>query len=156
LSTAAFYVNLSPEEGEKLGRGEGGEFAVAARHQEYALAYLREHKLEAVGRGVCKIGVAFAGVMSPLDGRLKNWSYFASYWTLMVLVLCGARPLWGSSYLQIVAIPCACHALSAFIFWSHTSHRAFLDPVLAAMAGVGLELLINLVSGRKGLRNRSA
>jgi 4-amino-4-deoxy-L-arabinose transferase-like glycosyltransferase len=141
LSNAAFFKSLTPEQFAELSPRGSDEFMRGSRYRAFALAYLREHKLEALGRGSFKVGVAFAGIMSPPDGRLKDWTYFISYWALMLLALCGVRPLWGSSYLWILALICACHALSAFIFWAHTSHGAFLHPLFAVVAGVGLERL---------------
>jgi 4-amino-4-deoxy-L-arabinose transferase-like glycosyltransferase len=143
LSWQAFHTDLSDEERARFNPPAGDEFTRAARFREYAVSYVEEHPLEAVGRGLYKVAVNFLGVLSPLDGPAKNWSYFLSYWTLTLLALAGVRRLWRTAYLRAFGVLCACQALSSFVFWAHTSHRSFLDPLLAVVAGVGLERVLN-------------
>jgi hypothetical protein len=144
LSWRVFHAGLSDEERAWLNPSGGAdEFTRAARYRACALNYVQEHKLQTVGRGIYKVGVNFFGLLSPLDGPAKNWACFLSYWTLTILALAAVPLLWRTAFLRIFAVLCLCQALSSFVFWAHTSHRSFLDPLLAVAAGVGLERMLN-------------
>ena len=106
-----------------------------------AWKYIHEHPGQTFKRGVVKILVNFLGILSPLQGPLKNTIYFISYWILTLLAFAAIPQVWKTDYFKIFLALIFSQSVLSFIFWAHTSHRSFLDPMLAVMAGIGLKRL---------------
>ncbi len=130
--------NLSKKEKEELRGLENNEMARSRWFQSYALRYIRTHKWETLRRGIYKAAVNFLGILSPLQDPLKNAVYFLSYWALTLLALASLSAVWRTFYFQTFVALSLSQAVVSFIFWAHTSHRSFLDPMLAVLAGIGL------------------
>ena len=119
-----------------------------------AANYIVNHKLETLRRGVYKVAVNFLGILSPLSNPVKNISYFLSYWSLTLLMIAGLRKIWKSDYFKIYLVLCFSQAVFSFIFWAHSSHRSFLDPMLAVLAGVSLASLLRAIYPLPGVQTK--
>ncbi|OGW85165.1 MAG: hypothetical protein A3A81_00760 [Omnitrophica bacterium RIFCSPLOWO2_01_FULL_45_10b] len=107
-----------------------------------AVDYIVKHKKQTLMRGVYKVAVNFLGILSPLQSPAKNWSYFLSYWLLTLLALKSLPRIKHTVYFKLFLTLCLSQAAFSFIFWAHSSHRGFLDPMLAVSAGIGLALFL--------------
>ena len=137
-SSAIFVAHLNKTQKEQLRKLSGNEVAQSRWFRTLAFDYIRGHKLQTLKRGVFKAGFNFLGILSPLHSPFENTVYFLSYWLLTLLALASLPQVWRTSYFQIFVALTISQALASFAFWSHTSHRSFLDPLLAVLAGIGL------------------
>jgi 4-amino-4-deoxy-L-arabinose transferase-like glycosyltransferase len=140
-SWRAYHLALTPAQRAELDRLKGNEFAISDWHCRQALQYVQTHPLETLRRGAIKVAVNFLGVLSPLQDRFKNWVYFVSAWTLTLLALPGLWQMRRSQYMRLLWGVVAAHCVVSFVFWAHTSHRSFLDPLVAVAAGVGCQAM---------------
>ncbi len=129
------------------------ELVQSQKFKEMALAYILGHKLETLKRGIYKTAVNFLGVLSPLKEWWENIAYFLSYWTLTLLSIFSFHKTRRTPFFQIFILLCVSQAIFSFVFFAHSSHRSFLDPMLAVFAGIGLSQLLARASigqvGRK-------
>ena len=121
------------------------EFALDQWYRDLAIEYIREHPWETLRNGIYKVGVIFSGIHSPMDNWLKNSVYAVSYWLLTILALISLPVVWRTSFVRLYLAMLVAYSLATFVFWSHTSHRAFLDPPLAVLAGIGLAMIIGRI-----------
>jgi 4-amino-4-deoxy-L-arabinose transferase-like glycosyltransferase len=138
VSWDEYQANLPPEKRRELARIEDDEFACGQWYRQQALDYIRSHPLETFLHGLYKAAVSYLGILSPLQGAFKNWIYFISYWSLTLLALLGLYRIRGTSFFKVVLALVLAQAATSFIFWAHTSHRSFLDPLFAIPAGIGV------------------
>lgn len=136
-STGFFRAELLQNKKEMLESIPPDEMGQNRYYQKLALEYVAWHKMETFRRGLVKIAVNFLGVLSPLQDPYKNWIYFLSYWALTLLAVRAIPLIYTTPFFKIFLVLCASQALFSFVFWAHTSHRTFLDPLLAVAAGVG-------------------
>lgn len=137
-SAALFVSQLSPEQKQAIHRLDGDEVAQSRWYQALAMDYIRRHKFQTLLRGFYKAAVNFLGLLSPFQDPLKNVVYFFSYWFLTFLAIMSLPQVWKTTYFQTFLALSVSQAATSFIFFGHSSHRAFLDPMLAVLAGVGL------------------
>jgi hypothetical protein len=142
LSWAAYHRSMPDEQRQALRAVVHDEFACSDWYTAQAAEYVRSHPLETIKEGFIKVAVNFAGVMSPLGSPAKNWTYAISYWVSVVLALAGWPVLRGSKFPRFFLAMLIAQAAVAFVFWSHTSHRAYVDPLIAVPAGLGLASLL--------------
>ena len=93
--------------------------------------YIKTHPGLTIYQGLLKIKTAFSWMLSPSDTWLKQIVYFVSYFPILILGLWGmfrSRDKWRE-LVPIYAMFIGFIVISAF-FWSHTSHRTFLDVYL--------------------------
>ena len=147
-SSAEFIGRLGKDQKEALQKLAGDEMARSRWFRSLALNYIRSHKLQTLKRGIVKAAFPFLGILSPLRGPWENALYFLSYWVLTLLAVFSLPQTVRSLYFQIFVTLCLSHALASFIYWSHTSHRSFLDPLLAVLAGIGASRLFRRVGNR--------
>ncbi|MBI4372821.1 MAG: glycosyltransferase family 39 protein [Candidatus Omnitrophica bacterium] len=133
--STGYYRTKLNQEHDQL---PAGEMAQNKWHRKRAMAYILAHKMDVLRGGILKMAVNFLGILSPLQTPAKNWIYFLSYWILTLLMLRALPDLLHTLFFKVFLILCGSQALVSFIFWAHTSHRSFLDPLLAIGAGVGL------------------
>jgi 4-amino-4-deoxy-L-arabinose transferase-like glycosyltransferase len=141
-SWAAFHENMDEERRRALGRVARDEFACGAWYYRQAADYVRAHPLRAALEGCYKAAVNFLGILSPSQGRAKNWVYAVSYWLLTLLALRGLPRLRGTPFFTAFLAVVLAQVAVSFVFWAHTSHRTYLDSLLAVAAGVGLVALL--------------
>jgi 4-amino-4-deoxy-L-arabinose transferase-like glycosyltransferase len=134
-----FLSNLKKEEMDELLQLEGDEMGQSQWFRTYAYRYILTHKFQTLIRGLYKAAVNFLGILSPLQEPLKNGVCFLSYWILTLLAIRSLPMTYRTFYFWIYVTLCFSQSLSSFIFWAHSSHRSFLDPMLAVLAGVGLD-----------------
>jgi 4-amino-4-deoxy-L-arabinose transferase-like glycosyltransferase len=142
VSWRAFHDNMDEDRRQVLYRLADDEFASGEWYRQQALDYIRAHPLETILHGFYKVAVNFLGIFSPLSGWLKNVSYTISYWFLTLLALRGLPRVRGTSFFKVFLAMVLAQAAVSFVFWAHTSHRSFLDPLFAIPAGVGLAALL--------------
>jgi 4-amino-4-deoxy-L-arabinose transferase-like glycosyltransferase len=142
-SWLAFIDNLNEGQRQSLAGVADDEFSVERWYAQQALDYIRGHPLETIGHGFYKAAVNFLGVLSPLQEPSKNWVYAISYWVVTVLALCGLPRLRGTSFVKVFLAMVLAQLAVSFVFWAHTSHRSWLDPLFAIPAGVGLTTLVS-------------
>jgi 4-amino-4-deoxy-L-arabinose transferase-like glycosyltransferase len=141
-SWGAFHENLDEDRRQALARVADDEFATGRWYARQAVDYIRAHPWETVWHGFYKAAVNFLGILSPLQEPLKNWVYTISYWVLTLLALRGLPRLRGASFFKVFLAMVLAQLAVSFVFWAHTSHRSFLDPLFAIPAGVGLTTLV--------------
>ncbi len=136
-SWVAFHEAMTADQKQQREELAGDEFALNAWYRSLGMQFVREHPVRSAGEGIVKVLVNFLGILSPLQGTLKNLTYSLSFWGLTLLALAGLRRLQATPLLAITALFLIAHSAVSFVFWAHTSHRAFLDPLWAIAAGVG-------------------
>lgn len=141
-STRHFFAHLTPDQRTELREPSGDEVRGGRRYQAFALDYIKKHPLQTLKRGFYKVAVNFLGILSPLHGPLANTAHFVSYWLLTLLALVSLPKVWKTFYFQAFVALSLSQAAVSFVFWAHTSHRSFLDPMLAVLAGIGLASLL--------------
>jgi 4-amino-4-deoxy-L-arabinose transferase-like glycosyltransferase len=143
-SWEAYHQNMDEQHRKALDRVADDEFACQRWYYQQAVEYIRAHPLETVLEGFYKVAVNFLGVLSPLHGWFKNWSYTISYWLVTLLALRGLPRLRGTSFFKVFLAMVLAQAAVSFVFWAHTSHRTYLDPLFAVAAGVGVVAVVPL------------
>jgi 4-amino-4-deoxy-L-arabinose transferase-like glycosyltransferase len=141
-SWAAFHENMDEEKREALKRVQDDEFTTDRWYARQAWDYVRTHPVETIGQGLYKVAVNYLGILSPLQAWYKNWAYTASYWLLTLPALWGLARLRATPFFRVFVAMVLAQAAVSFVFWAHTSHRTFLDPLFAIPAGVGLVALL--------------
>ncbi len=140
-SSAVFLAHLGKSQQAMLQKLSKDEMARSRWFQSLAFDYMRRHKLQTLKRGFFKAVFNFLGILSPLHGSFENTVHFLSYWILTVLALWALPQVGRSVYFQIFLTLSLSQAAASFVFWAHTSHRSFLDPLLAVLAGIGANRL---------------
>jgi 4-amino-4-deoxy-L-arabinose transferase-like glycosyltransferase len=141
-SWATFHENMPEDKRRGLARVEDDEFAADAWYRREALDYIQEHPWETIGHGFYKIAVNFLGILSPSQGTVKNTVYTMSYWILTLLALVGLPYVRRTSFFKVFVVLVLAHMAVSFVFWAHTSHRSWLDPLFAIPAGIGMAALV--------------
>ena len=142
------HENMSEDKRQERDRVADDEFAAEAWYRRQAFDYIREHPWETMGHGFYKVAVNFLGILSPLQGTVKNTVYTISYWILTLLAPRG--PALRSRHVVFEGV-CRVTARSvtvSFVFSAHTSHRSWLDPLFAVPAGIGLAAILRSAGGR--------
>lgn len=137
-SWSAWHETFNEDERRAIA---GDELSAGAWYRGKALAYMRQHPWRTLGEGFYKVGVSFAGILSPLHEPWRNALYSGSYYALMLLALLGFPRVRATPYAWLGGATIVAHSATTFVFWAHTSHRAFLDPLFAVPAGIGLASL---------------
>jgi hypothetical protein len=105
-----------------------------------AMDYITAHPWLTVWRDVRKIVIAFSVLPSPRHSTVGNLLYLLSYGPVLVLAVAGmvwTRSGWREQsgvYLLFVAF-----GIVAAAFFSHTSHRAYLDIYLIVFAAAAVD-----------------
>lgn len=123
--------------------GIRSEAALNSFWVQYGWNYIQTHKLQTIVEGVCKVAVNFIGLLSPQQSFWKNWSYFLAYWGMTIFACFSFSKMWKSDFFRIFILFSFGQAVVSFIYWAHTSHRSFLDPLLAILAGIGLSQILS-------------
>lgn len=100
--------------------------------------------------GVCRIANSSATAFVVAEALVSTFTvglvYSLSYWCLTLLAFYGLPGLRRSVYFKLFCGLALAQAAVSFVFWAHTSHRAFLDPLFAVPAGIGSSKLIARLS----------
>ncbi len=150
LSWQAWHQSMPPAVQAELKSVSSDEFAASAWYRRQAIEFIKQRPSRAFWQGWAKVAVNFAGLLSPQQGLVKNWTYSLSYWGLTLLAIAGVLRIRREPYLAALAAITAAHAVVSFVYWAHTSHRSFLDPLLAVPAGIGLAAYSGRIVGRRG------
>lgn len=156
LSWAEYHRNMGAQQIEELRTVRPDEFAAEQWYQNLAIDYIRQHPWQTVWNGIYKVSVIFSGIHSPLGSSIKNGVYAAAYWLLTILALISLRSIWRTEFFWIYITMLAAFSATTFVFWSHTSHRAFLDPPLAVFAGIGLASALAGIGGKQDIREKGS
>ena len=143
LSTARFKNELIRERHSEIQNFTADEMTQSKWYEKIAIDYITTHPFETAKRGIIKIAVNFLGILSPLQGFYKNLIFFLSYWFLTLLFIRAVPQIKSSAFLKIFLLLSLSQAIFSFTFWAHTSHRSFLDPLLAVGAGIGLASILS-------------
>lgn len=141
-SWGAYHEKMSPEQLQQVEALGADEFKRSAWYQEEGWRYIRSEPVETIRRGFVKALVSFAGVMSPLADPVKNWVYSISFWGLTILALVGLRSLRRTPFWNVFWGMMLAQAVFSFVYYAHTSHRSYLDPLLAVPAGIGMARIL--------------
>lgn len=142
-SWGAFHQHMSPEQQQQRAAVSADEFQRSDWYRNEGWAYIRKEPVETLRRGIIKILVNFAGVMSPLADPVKNWVYSISFWAVTLLAFVGLPSLRRTPFWTVFWGMTLAQAVFSFVYYAHTSHRSYLDPLLAIPAGIGLTRLIS-------------
>ena len=130
LVRADSFANLSPDRIAELksSRGEVGRDRVLAR---WAREYISAHPGQTLWRAIRKVWSAASAEYSPARGRAMSLGYALLFVPVHVLALVGlwrSRGGWRAHALIYVLV--LTFVLTTAVFWSHTSHKSYLDPFL--------------------------
>jgi len=120
------YRHLSPEEQSQI--QAMAEAPQSDYLQSKGIQYIRAHPILTVYHGILKLKTAFSWVLSPTDSWIKEIVYFASYFSVLIFGILGiirSRQRWRDLF-PIYFLFLNFIIVTVF-FWSHTSHRTFLD-----------------------------
>lgn len=141
-SRARIFAALSPAERARLSHlNEGQQDAWFARAGRAAI--LADPAAFARG-ALVKLWAAFGPWPSPRHSAPANLAYMAGWLPFLALALAGMalrRRHWAADFPLWWHLP-SFMATSA-VFWAHTSHRSYLDPVLAVYGGIALAALVS-------------
>ncbi len=114
--------------------------------KDKAVRYIVEDPLKFIKSGCQKITVLFSGIMSPLSpSSFKNGIYFLTYWFLTILALLGIKQNYQSPLFLITIALIISHLIYTFVFWSHASHRSYLEPFWCIYASAGVRLIFKKI-----------
>lgn len=134
----ADYARVTPVVAETLQRLEGHDVARDAALRQFALAYITANPGRVVWGGLRKLWVVASAQLSPRRAPLVQWSYrllFLPAHLLAVVALAAARSRWRPHLL--VAALVMSFAITTAVFWAHTSHKSYLDPIIFVYAAAG-------------------
>lgn len=130
---------LSPEVYQAAERLEGQDVARDNLFRQMALDYIAAHPGTVAWGGLRKLWVVASAQFSPARGPFVQWGYRIVFLPMHILALAGlwrARhnwrvhgPMWGLA---------VSFAITTAVFWAHTSHTSYLDPILFVYAAAGL------------------
>ncbi|GEM_PF-1840070 len=149
--SALFQVYLENTRKAELENLPNDEMAQNRWYQKLALDYISKHKVQTLIRGIQKIAINFLGILSPQQDPIKNWSYFISYWFLTLMTLFGIQRLKQTIFFHFFITLCLSQALFSFLFWAHSSHRNFLDPILTIAGASGVTFLLSKLSTNRNV-----
>jgi 4-amino-4-deoxy-L-arabinose transferase-like glycosyltransferase len=130
------FARLSPERRRALAASKG-EVARDALERSWAVEFARAHPLAVLAAGLRKVWSAVSAELSPARGFWYSAGYRLFFLPVHILAAIGLWQLRGDrqgaallAWLQISFL------LTTAVFWSHTSHKSYLDAILFACAAV--------------------
>jgi hypothetical protein len=109
-------------------------------YRRWAIDYIRAEPLAVAWGAVRKLWVVVSAELSPERGPLVQWGYRLTFLTLHVLAIAGAVGARGRGH-RLVALIVAAFAVTTAVFWAHTSHKSYLDPLIFIYAAAGARYL---------------
>jgi hypothetical protein len=141
LSTAA-YDAMSAAEKARKEKLQGNESVRDRWFLQKGVEYIRAHPWLSVANGFRKLGAAFGWLPSPRRGFWPNLVYALSYGPVMALGTCGMwsrRSRWREDAFMYALF--VVFAAVTAVFFTHTSHRSYLDVYWIVFAAGGTESL---------------
>ena len=136
------FERLAPEAQDTLQRLEGQDVARDAVLRAWALDYIAANPAQVVWGGARKLWVIASAQLSPAREPLVQWGYRLLFLSIHALALVGAwqvRSHWQAH--ALFALLVLSFAATTAVFWAHTSHKSYLDPVLFVYAAAGVVAL---------------
>jgi hypothetical protein len=109
-------------------------------YRRWAVDYIRAEPLAVAWGAVRKLWVVVSAELSPERGPLVQWGYRLTFLTLHLLAIAGAVGAGGRDH-RLVALIVAAFAVTTAVFWAHTSHKSYLDPLIFIYAAAGARYL---------------
>ncbi|MEO8677474.1 MAG: glycosyltransferase family 39 protein [Vicinamibacterales bacterium] len=135
---------LSPDGYRSIERLAGQDVARDALFRRMGLEYVRANPGTAAWGSARKLWVILSAQLSPAREPVVQWAYrsvFLSAHLLAIVGLWRARRDWRVHALMWGLV--LSFAITTAVFWAHTSHTGYLDPILFAYASAGLYRLAN-------------
>lgn len=137
--TAEEFDRLPPEISQAVERLEGQDVARDNLFRQMALDYIAAHPGSVAWGSLRKLWVVASAQLSPARGPVVQWAYRIVYLPMHILTLVGlwhARKNWRV-HMPIWGLAIA-FATTTAVFWAHTSHTSYLDPILFVYAAAGV------------------
>ena len=144
------WQRLSPQLRDHLDAAASDPVRLDRIFAGLAWSYIREHPLRAAADGAARAVHAFSGWLSPARQWPIQLSYAALFLPINVLALAGLWRAVKSDQRHAVMLPVfASVALTAGVFWMHTSHQSYLDVFRMIYASSILAPILERVGYRR-------
>ncbi len=151
-SQAKSFATLPPERRAALA-GAGDEIARDALERSWAVERARAHPLAVLAGGMRKVWSSLSAELSPARGPWSSLGYRLFFLPLHVLAALGLWRLRGDrSAAALVAWLLASFVVTTAVFWSHTSHKSYLDVTLFACAAIAVDPARNYLPNPRAIR----
>jgi 4-amino-4-deoxy-L-arabinose transferase-like glycosyltransferase len=137
--TAAEFHRLPAAHLERYEAVSGQELARDRLLGQWAVEYVAAHPLDTAVGALRKLWVVAAAELSPARGPVVQWGYRGVFLIVHALALLAAWRARGREHRLIFLLVLA-FAVTTAIFWAHTSHKSFLDPILFIYAAAAVAL----------------
>jgi 4-amino-4-deoxy-L-arabinose transferase-like glycosyltransferase len=139
LSVRDSYAALTPAERATLMSAGDDEVAADRIAGRWGREFIVAHPVLFVGRAALKVAVPLAAYLSPARRPLVEAAFALAYLPIHVLAVLGAwraRSRWASHVLPYTIL--LAFLITTGVFWAHTSHATFLDPLWFAYAAAAV------------------
>lgn len=140
----AAWENISKDDIDSIQLLSTNEIGQHKWFLQKGLEYIVDYPALTVSRAVTKIVAAFSWKFNPYRDSLAQIVYFMSYFPILTLGILGliiSTDDW-KKYLPFFTL-LAAFVVSTALFWSHTSHRTFLDIYMMIFAANAIVIVIN-------------
>jgi 4-amino-4-deoxy-L-arabinose transferase-like glycosyltransferase len=130
------FAALSPEQRAALAAA-GTDVARDALERSWAVEFARAHPLTVVAGAMRKVWSVVSAQFSPGRGPRYALGYRLMFLPVHILAVLGLLRLRDErSAFGLLAWLLISFLVTTAVFWSHTSHKSYLDPILFACAAV--------------------
>jgi 4-amino-4-deoxy-L-arabinose transferase-like glycosyltransferase len=139
----AAYAAMPPAQYQELVAAGGDEVAADRVLFGWGWQYIVTHPAQTVARALVKVALPVSGLLTPAQSPLVNWGFGIVYVPVHVAALVGLwrfRSRWRPHALSY-GIGLAFVATTA-IYWAHTSHASYLDPIWFTYAASGVARVV--------------
>lgn len=137
--TASEFYRLPAADLQRYEALSGQELARDQLLRQWAWTHITEHPFETAAGAFRKLWVVISAELSPARGAVVQWGYRAVFLVVHALALWTAWRARGRDH-QLILLLVVTFAMTTAIFWAHTSHKSFLDPLLFIYAAAAIAL----------------
>jgi hypothetical protein len=109
-------------------------------YRQWAITYARAHPVEVLSGALRKLWVVVSAELSPARGPVLQLGYRIVFVPLHVLAIIAAWRARGRGHV-LTLLMLAAFAFTTAVFWAHTSHKSYLDPLIFIYAAAGARQL---------------
>lgn len=115
------------------------DVAIDRLYRSWAMAYITAHPGETLGGAFRKLWVSASAYLSPARPGIVQTGYRVVFAPIHVLALYGLwRAGFGRQPHVLMTLVLLSFAVTTAVFWAHTSHKSYLDPLLFVYAAAGV------------------
>jgi hypothetical protein len=129
------WTALGRDEQDRIRSLSGDSVAQDREYARLAIEYVQRRPWAVVAAALSKVTVAFSGWLSPSREWRLQLGYLVVMGPITLLALIG---WWRAKRVEsghvLIALLVASFAVTTAVFWAHTSHGSFLQPLLMVYA----------------------